>query len=188
MVQDTPSCQAYDPNNSGPFFYQPSLAAGIVFTALFFLSSCTHLIQAFRYKNMVARPIRRGRRCRMLRLNFTNSSIRMFLLNFAPHNANRTSNLRLVALSFIPRFPFIFEEDVNVDGYSSTSMDNSRSLHRPLQNGSHPRQKIMPLPTQNIPINLSRRQYYIIILQATGGGLAGQEPRNGQSCRRLFQI
>ncbi|TVY81224.1 Sphingoid long-chain base transporter [Lachnellula suecica] len=50
MVQDTPSCQAYAPEIGNAFGYQPSLAAGIVFLVLFFLSACTHLFQAIRYK------------------------------------------------------------------------------------------------------------------------------------------
>jgi hypothetical protein len=122
----------------------------------------------------MARPFCRRCRCRMLKLDCTNSSIRMFLLNFAIHNANRTSNLRLVALSPIPRFPFIFEKDVNVDGYSSTSRDNSRSLHRAFQNGSHPRQKVMPLPTQNMPLNLFRCRHNLAHPSSHSGGLAGQ--------------
>ncbi|TVY32871.1 Sphingoid long-chain base transporter [Lachnellula subtilissima] len=50
MVIETPSCQAYSPEISNPFGYRPSLAAGIVFLVLFFLSACTHLFQAIRYR------------------------------------------------------------------------------------------------------------------------------------------
>ncbi|TVY88059.1 Sphingoid long-chain base transporter [Lachnellula willkommii] len=47
---ETPSCQAYSPDIRNPFGYRPSLAAGIVFLTLFFLSACTHLFQAIRYR------------------------------------------------------------------------------------------------------------------------------------------
>ncbi|TVY30195.1 Sphingoid long-chain base transporter [Lachnellula hyalina] len=50
MVIGTPSCQAYSPEIHNPFGYRPSLAAGIVFLILFFLSACTHLFQAIRYR------------------------------------------------------------------------------------------------------------------------------------------
>jgi hypothetical protein len=48
-MDDIPACQAYSLEVHNAFGYQPSLAAGIVFLALFFLSSCTHLFQAIRY-------------------------------------------------------------------------------------------------------------------------------------------
>ncbi|TVY42392.1 Sphingoid long-chain base transporter [Lachnellula occidentalis] len=50
MVIETPSCHAYSPELRNPFGYQPSLAAGIIFLILFFLSACTHLFQAIRYR------------------------------------------------------------------------------------------------------------------------------------------
>jgi hypothetical protein len=50
MVMDTPACQAYSPEIGNAYDYRPSLAAGIVFVILFFLSACTHLFQAIRYK------------------------------------------------------------------------------------------------------------------------------------------
>lgn len=39
-------------SDGNAFGYNPSLAAGITFLVLFFLSSCTHLFQAIRYKTI----------------------------------------------------------------------------------------------------------------------------------------
>ncbi|KAF4622696.1 hypothetical protein G7Y89_g14329 [Cudoniella acicularis] len=49
-MPDTPSCQAYSPDDNNVFGYSPSLAAGIVFLVLFFLSAYVHLFKEFRYK------------------------------------------------------------------------------------------------------------------------------------------
>ncbi|TVY13435.1 Sphingoid long-chain base transporter RSB1 [Lachnellula arida] len=50
VVIETPSCQAYSRDVRNPFGYRPSLAAGTIFLTLFFLSACTHLFQAIRYR------------------------------------------------------------------------------------------------------------------------------------------
>jgi hypothetical protein len=48
---DTPSCLTYDSQIQNAFGYRPSLAAGLLFPILFFLSSSVHLYQAWRYRS-----------------------------------------------------------------------------------------------------------------------------------------
>ncbi|KAF7595520.1 hypothetical protein BBP40_005856 [Aspergillus hancockii] len=51
-VYKPPPCMAYDPNVRSPFGYEPSLIAGIVFSALFAVIFVWHVAQTFWHRNL----------------------------------------------------------------------------------------------------------------------------------------
>lgn len=52
QLPPTPSCLEYNPRIPNAYGYQPSLAAGVIFIALFAISAATHIYQAYRYRRI----------------------------------------------------------------------------------------------------------------------------------------
>jgi hypothetical protein len=51
-MEKTPDCLPYSPNIPTPFGYRPSLVAGIIFMILFFGMTIVHVWQSFRHRNI----------------------------------------------------------------------------------------------------------------------------------------